>query len=399
MAFALGGHPAFLVNHPDYVEDVLVVNHSGYSKPPAVRRPRSLLGSGLLTAEGELHRERRHVAGGAFAPTRLQGYASIVIGAADRLESRWHDGEVVDIAAEMRRLTLDVIGSILFDIDLAPQAAATGRALETVAASIDPLFSLVAPVRRVEPAAACLRGLVDRLIDQRVAAGEGGDDMVSVLRRAEGSTGMPVSGQLRDDVFTLFVAGHDTIANALVWTWHLLHQHPDAAARLRGELEDRLGGRAPAWHDVAALPYTGWVLAEALRLYPPAWVLTRRALVDHDLGDVTVPSGAIVVMSQYLLHRDARFYSDPLTFTPERWDVSAPGTRPRLAYFPFGAGPRACIGQGLALLEGVLTVAAIAGRWRCQVLAPVVGDARATLRPRGPVPARLSRLDGARRTD
>lgn len=392
VAFSLGRHPAFLLNHPTLVEDVLVTSASNFSKPAAFERSRILLGTSLLTAEGELHRQRRQIAHVAFGPSRMERYASIVVRAVEQLTNGWRDGQVVDMESEMRRLTLGVIGSILFDVDLTPHAGKIGHALATVGASIDPLFSLLAPARAMKPAAEYLRGFIDRQIDTRVDAGEGGDDLQSVLRRAEGTTGQPVSDQLRDDVFTLFVAGHDTIANALIWTWHLLAIHPEAETRLHSELSERLAGRTPDWSDVAHVPYTGWVLAEVLRLYPPAWVITRRALTEQRIAGVSVPAGAIVVMSQHLIHRDDRFFSEAAAFRPERWTASLPVTRLRLSYFPFGAGPRACIGQGLGLLEGTLAVAAIARAWRCRPCGSVDRDPRATLRPAGPVPTRLERL-------
>jgi cytochrome P450 len=200
-----------------------------------------------------------------------------------------------------------------------------------------------------------------------------------------------VSDQLRDDLLTLFVAGHDTIANGLLWTWHLLADHPAAERRLHEELRRALHGRTPAFDDIKNLDYAGWVLAESLRLHPPSWVITRQALVDHEIGGTLIPAGAIAVVSQYLLHRDPRFFAEPLAFTPERWEAPAAEGRPRLAYFPFGAGPRSCIGQGLGTMEGVLIIAAVAGHWRCRPVEPINYDARATLRPRGPVMMRLHR--------
>ncbi len=390
--FTLAGHPAFLLNHPDYVENVLVLNHSLFAKPPALQRSSSLLGSGLLTAEGELHQHRRRVVGAALGSFGMERYSRTIAESADRLQGRWHDGQIVDMAAEMRSLTLTVIGQILFGADLAPQAAAVSRALTVATASIDPLLSLLAPSRRLRPSAEYLRTLVNRLIDQHVAAGADGDDLLSQLLRAEGSDGQPVSDQVRDDVMTLFIAGHDTIANGLVWTWHLLAEQADAERRLQEELRVVLGSDPPAFGHVKDLTYTGWVLAESLRLYPPSWVITRRARADHKVGDVLIPSGAIVVISQYLLHRDARFFPKPLEFIADRWDASLSTGRPGLAYLPFGAGPRSCIGQGLAILEGVLAMAAIARRWRCRPLAPIDCDPRGTLRPRGPVPMRVERI-------
>lgn len=390
--FSLFGRPAFLLNHPDHVENVLVVNHANFSKPPAFQRSSVLLGTGLLTAEGALHRQRRRVLQPAFSQDRMEAYSTTVAQCAARVHGRWRDGQIVDIAAEMHELTLAVIGQILFGADLAAQAADIRHALTAASASLDPLLSLLAPARRLRRASADLRTLVDRLINDWLASPDDGDHLLAVLRRAEGSPGQKITDQLRDDLLTLFVAGHETIANGLTWTWHLLAQHPEAETSLHGELGSILGGQSPAFEHLRDLRYAGWVLAESLRLYPPSWVLTRRALDDCDIGGTFVPAGAIIVVSQYLLHRDPRFFPEPLAFDPDRWDPACQRARPKLAYFPFGAGPRSCIGQGLATMEGILLLAAVAGRWRFEAVTAIDGDPRATLRPKGPVRMRVRQL-------
>jgi cytochrome P450 len=386
--FSLAGHPAFLLNHPDHVEDVLVVNHARFEKSLALRRSATLLGTGLLTAEGTLHQERRRLLQPAFSHQRLERYSQTIVECTRRLHERWRDGDVVDMAAEMHGLTAAIIGKILFGADLTPHTAEIERALTAAAASIDPLLSLLAPSRRLRPASRYLRGVVDDLIDHHEPGSE--DDVLTLLRRAEGSDG-EVSDQLRDDVLTLFVAGHDTIANALIWTWHLLAEHREVEVRLHEELHRVLDGHPPVFEHVEELVYTGRVLAESLRLYPPSWVITRRALCDHLIGGTPIRSGAIVVVSQYLLHHDARFFADPLAFDPDRWvaDSDNGDRRPRHAYLPFGAGPRSCIGQGLGTMEGVLLLAGIAQRWQPTPLKPIECDPRATLRPRGPVPTAI----------
>jgi cytochrome P450 len=381
---SLGGHRAFLLNHPDYVEDVLVVHHAKFAKPAALHRSGGLLGTGLLTAEGELHRRRRRVAQPAFTPERLDGYAAAVTDAARRAQERWAAGTVVDMAAEMHALTLTIIGRILFSADLSSMTAEVRRAMTEASASLDPLFSLLAPIRRLRPARDLLRGLVDRLIAERLGSAETADDVLTILRREEPADGPTVTEQLRDDLLTLFVAGHDTIANGLTWTWLLIARHPEVEARLGAELGEVLGGQLPTFSHVKRLAYTSGVLAESLRLYPPSWVLTRRALEDHVIGGVTIPASAVVIVSQFLLHRDPRFFTRPLEFDPSRWEADRQPP-PRFAYIPFGAGPRACIGQGLATMEGVLLLAAIAARWRCRARTPIACDARATLRPKNPV--------------
>ena len=390
--FALHGHPAVLVNHPEYVEEVLVLHQAKFAKPPIFQRHGGLLGTGLLTAEGDLHRRRRRTIQPAFSPPRLVGYSATVVQCVERLLERWRgqDQQVVDMAAEMQQLTLEIIGRILFTRDLTPDAVEIRRALAAASASIDPLLSLVAPVRRLRPARAYLRTLVDRLIDERRAARETKDDILALLERVEDSAEEAeaeerANDQLRDDMLTLFVAGHDTLANGLTWTWSLLADHPDVEARLHAELRDVLRGRSPSHEHLAKLPYTGRVWAESLRLYPPSWVVTRQALEEHKLGTTTIPAGAIVVVSQYLLHRDPRFFPDPLRFDPDRWDApSSPQSLLRQGYIPFGAGPRSCIGQGLATMEGTLVLGGLASHWRCRPVAAIGREPRATLRPRAP---------------
>jgi cytochrome P450 len=399
--FVVAGRAAFLLNHPDHVEDVLVTNHVKFKKPPALRRSGELLGTGLLTAEGSLHQERRRVAQPAFSPQRLAGYGDVVTAAARRMSHAWQDGATIDIASSMQALTMEIIGRLLFGRDLTAHAAEVSRAMSAIAQSLDPLLAFLAPRLRRKAATAFLRTFVDRLIDEYSEYGEPGehgehdasretsDGMVTLLRRAEESQGQSPSQQLRDDVTTLFVAGHDTIANALVWTWHLLGRTPEVAEKLREELSVVLGGSEPRFEHLEQLAYTRAVLSEALRLYPPAWILTRQAVEEHTIGRTRIPAGAIVVVSQYLIHRDARFFPDPLAFRPERWIADRGAERPRLSYFPFGAGPRSCIGQGLAMMEGPLILATLAAKWRCQPLGPIDADPRATLRPRGAVPVRV----------
>jgi cytochrome P450 len=288
----------------------------------------------------------------------------------------------------MQTLTMEIIGRLLFGSSLGCDAEDIRRAMTVAAATLDPLLSLLAPKRLLRSASCDLRSLIDREIDERCASGKPGDDVLTLLRSAEGSNGRPASPQLRDDVLTLFVAGHDTIANALVWTWHALATHAEVEARLHRELCDVLGERPATFDDMRGLTYTTFVFMEALRLYPPAWLLTRCALEDHEVHGVSIPKGSIVVMSQYLLHRDARFFSEPRAFRPERW-AGEPARGGRLAYFPFGAGPRSCIGQGLAMIEGPLVLATLAARWRCRPLAAIEPDPRATLRPRAPALAQV----------
>jgi cytochrome P450/acyl carrier protein len=303
-----------------------------------------------------------------------------------RTRDRWTHGQAIDLAHEMTSLALAVVGETLFGEDLAPYERRLGRVLATALAAIDPLVALVAPRKRLLPARERLLAIVSEIVARRRCEGREGDDLLGLLIAAADDPSD--EAQLHDDVMTMLLAGHDTIANAMTWTWTCLAEHPDADARLAREIDTVLGGRLPTVQDLPQLPYARGVLSEALRLRPPAWILARSAVERAVIGDVTIPEGAVVLMSSYLVHRDARFFPDPLAFRPERWIGNDPRARPRLAYFPFGAGRRSCVGESFAWMEGVLVLSVLAARWRLEI-ARRAGDVdlRITLRPRGPVAA------------
>ena len=382
--FALSRQRAFLVNDPAIVHDVLVANDVNFRKPPALDRAARLLGRGLLTAEGRVHALRRKVIQPVFHRDRMSRYADAIVAQTARHTAPWSDGRTLDVMNEMTTLTLGVIGDVLFSTDLRPLAPELRRILADAVDGLDPLVALVAPARRLGPLRRRLHEIVQDLIDARLTSGERPDDLLTLLLESSGPEA--TLSQLHDDVTTLLLAGHDTIGNALTWTWGWLGEHPAVEARLHLELDEVLGGRAAGIADVPRLPFTRAVLAESLRLNPPAWIIARTALKEHSLGDVIVPAGGLVVISPYLLHRDRRFFANPLVFDPSRWVVSDAESPSRRAYIPFGAGRRSCIGESFAWLEGVLVLATVAQTWR---LSPINGrppvDARITLRPRGPV--------------
>lgn len=378
--FPLGTGRAFLVSHPDDIERVLITDQAKFAKPPALERTARLLGRGLLTSEAGLNAARRRVIAPVFHREQMNRYAGIIVGHAARRAERWTSGESVDIADNMTALALRVVGECLFSADLEKSTGEVRDLLRTAVEALDPLVVLVSPMRRLRPVRERLHALVHQMIARQVA--DPRDNLLALLVAARSPDATPE--QLLDDALTMLLAGHDTIANALTWTWQWLSDTPTVDARFRAELADVLDGRAPSADDLPRLRYTRAVLAESLRLSPPAWLLARRALEDYRCGGVDMPRGSLVVMSPYLVHRDHRFHGEPLSFRPERW-LEDDASRPRLAYFPFGAGRRSCIGEGFAWMEGVLVLATVAQRWRLRSTGPTREfDLRITLRPRGP---------------
>lgn len=383
--FRLGTRLAFLLNHPTTIEDVLVTHHDRFVKGRGFDRAKRLLGDGLLTAAGSLHAVRRRVLQPAFYRQRLEAYAPLIVDRAARCGERWRPGITLDIAREMRRLTLAITGETLFGADLADVASDVDAAVESAIPPMDGLVSLVASRRRTQTARRGLDAIVDDVVARRHRSGSARDDLLSLLCESRQADDEASARQLRDDAVTFLLASHDTIAHALTWTWTLLAANPEAEARLHAEVAEVVGDDMASVQDLPRLTYTKNVLAEALRLFPPAWVIVRRAAEPHRCGGRQIPRGALVVASPFVTHRDTRFFSEPLTFSPERW--MSPDQRPRLAYFPFGAGPRSCIGEGFAWMEGTLVLATLAGRWRLRSEGGAIEPSpRITLRPRGPVP-------------
>ncbi|MEK6303417.1 MAG: cytochrome P450 [Acidobacteriota bacterium] len=394
--FKFGPQDIYLLNHPDYVKDVLVTNNRNFVKSRGLEMAKKFLGEGLLTSEGEFHRRQRRLAQPAFHRQRINAYAAVMTGYGAQTRSRWTSGETVDISQEMMRLTLAIVGKTLFDADVEAEAGQIGKALTDVMQLFERITSPFAGLLEKLPLPSNIRWLrakqrldstMYRIINERRASGEDRGDLLSMLLLAQDEegdgTGM-TDAQLRDEAMTLFVAGHETTANALTWTWYLLSQHPEVEAKLHEELDAELPGRLPTADDVTRLSYTEMVLAESMRLYPPAWTLGRRVLNDYQVGEYVIPSGSIVLMSQWVMHHDSRFYAEPFKFDPERWTAEARETRPKFAYFPFGGGPRVCIGEQFAWMEGVLLIATIAQQWKMR-LAPghrVETKPMITLRPK-----------------
>lgn len=393
-----GGH-VVVVSHPELIRDILVTHQRQFVKGRGLEQAKRLLGQGLLTSEGAFHLRQRRLAQPAFHRERIAGYAAVMVAYAERHADGWQDGAPVDAAAEMMRLTLAIAAKTLFDADVEREAREIGDAITTAIRAFE--FALLpfserlerlpfSPLRRFEQARARLDRTIYRLVAERRAAGAADrGDLLSMLlaaRDTEGDGGAMTDEQLRDELMTIFLAGHETTANMLAWTWHLLSTHPEVERRLHAELDAALGDRRASFADVPRLPYTRQLLAESMRLYPPAWVIGRKSLAPYRLSGFEVPAGSLFLTSQFIVHRDPRWWPHPERFDPDRWapGADADAGRPKFAYFPFGAGTRICIGEQFAWTEGILVLATLARRWRLRpapaqrlALAPSI-----TLRPR-----------------
>ncbi len=393
----LGRQHIYFVNHPDIIRDVLVTEQHKYKKSRMLERARVLLGDGLLTSEGSLHRRQRRLAQPAFHRERLAVYGATMVERARAACARWHEGQALDISQEMMRLTMDIVARTLFSAHVEDEAGDIGQAMSDVLELFEVILLPFAEVlerfplpsvRRFHRARELLDATIYRLIAERRASGEDKGDLLSMLllaRDEDGGGGM-TDTQVRDEALTLFLAGHETTANALTWAWYLLSLNPGVEACFHAELDQVVGGRLPSAGDAGCLPYTAAVFAESLRLYPPAWGIGRRTLEDVELGGFPVAKGEIVLMSPYVTHRDPRWFPEPEAFRPERWLADDPA-RPKFAYFPFGGGARVCIGERFAWMEGVLLLAAIGQLWRLRLAGgPVEARALITLRPRYGMP-------------
>ena len=386
------------VNHPEGIRRVLQQNNRNYGKGKLTRSAlKPILGEGLLISEGETWLRQRRLMQPVFHRRRVAAFGELMSAKTLEMLDRWEIeiGNPVDIAAEMARLTLDIATEALFSSHVGEEPGTIARAVTTLVE--DANFRFSAPFypprsvptprnRRVHAALRTLDGAVYRIIEERRRDG-GGDDLLTLLLEArDEETGEAMGDrQLRDEVLTLFLAGHETTATALAWTFYLLATHPGTEQRLREELESSGTNGTPAAADLPRLPYARMVIDEAMRLYPPAWVTNRQVLADDEILGYRVRAGDYVMLSPYVLHRHPDFWENPEQFDPERFLPERISGRPRFAYFPFGGGPRQCIGQSMALVEAHLILATIASRCQLRLASdePVEVQALATLRPRG----------------
>jgi len=403
VAFRLGPERTVLLSHPEHLHEVLVRQHRAFLKGRRGDVSQQFLGLGLLNSEGALHQRQRHLLQPAFHRQRLAQYATVMTTSAARLRQSWQDGDTLDVASAMRRVTLAVAAKTLLDTDVEDEATAIGRAITTLLQLSPRLTMPLAPLlrrvplpsqRRMRRAQDYLDTLIYRLIAERRATGAETGDVLAMLVSAQTEDGSPLSPrQIHDEALTLLLAGHETTALALSWTWYLLAHHPAVDAAMQAEIQTVLGGQLPTVADLPQLQYTRMVFTEALRLYPPAWLMTRRAREDVTIGDYRFPAGTFFLLSPYLTHRDPRFFPDPEAFVPTRW-VAPPEAGPaRHAYLSFGGGPRQCLGEGFAWMEGLLVLATVAQMWRMELVPgpPVAPWGLVTLRPKQGIQVHLAR--------
>jgi cytochrome P450 len=390
-----GRRSVILLNHPRDVEDVLVTRQRNFAKGYFYRLLGPLLGNGLLTSEGDFWLRQRRLAQPAFHRERISAYAQTMVGYANEMITLWRDGELRDIHDDMMRLTLRVVGKTLFDTDFESDAPEIGEALPVALHELSnqmtgPEFllpgSIPTPSRlRLRRAVRRLDPVVYRIIAQRsVDAVDHGDLLSALLRAGDEDGSRMTERQLRDEAMTIVLAGHETTALALTWSWYLLSEHPHTLERLTDELDAVLAGRSPTLADVPRLPYAEAVLLESMRLYPPIFGIGREAIAECELDGHVVPAGTNIYIAPWVIQRDGRFFDAPDVFRPDRWLNGLASRLPRFAYFPFGGGPRLCLGQQFAMLEAVLVLSTVAQRWHL-VHAP--GDAvdrvpALTLRPK-----------------
>ncbi|MUL36914.1 cytochrome P450 [Gloeocapsopsis dulcis] len=399
----LGPFPAIMLNHPSLIEEVLVTQQQNFVKSSVYRRGLRVLGNGLLTSEGNFWQRQRRLVQPAFHQERIAAYAQVMVTYANRLLDSWQDGSIRDLHQDMMSLTSQVVSKALFNIDIAGEISGVQAALNAVMdfnakLSNQYLLPIWVPTPsnlRYQKAIQQLDEIVYDIIDQRRASGKDTGDLLSLLLqvRDEGDGTQMTNQQVRDEAMTLFLAGHETTANAMTWTWFLLSQHTQVEAKLQEELQTVLGDRTPTVADLRQLRYTEQVVLEAMRLYPPVWGMSRVARHDCVLGGYDVKAGTTVFMSQWNIHRDSRFFEQPEVFYPERWADNQIKRLPHFAYFPFGGGQHICIGKAFAMMEAILLLATLASKFRLtlQPNHPVVLQPSLTLRPQHGIKMLLKR--------
>jgi cytochrome P450 len=381
--YKIGWHHIVFLNHPEYIREVLVVQNDNFIKERTVQRTRMLLGKGMITSEDAEHRAQRQVAQPAFHRQRIQEYGAAFVDEAARARESWKDGGQRDVAIDMMHLTLKIVARTLFAADLQNEVLELADAINRIMGLYNFLVMLPAAewlVHLRPPGLAAfvkarkrIDAVVYRMMDAHRRRGDNGGSLLDLMLTAssnesESDAGPEAQQALRDQVITIFLAGYETVANALIWTWYLLSQNPDCERRCHEEVDSVLQGRLPTVEDLPRLHYVEMVMAESMRLYPPAWAMGRYARNDFQLGEYRLPAQTTVLISQFVTHRDPRYFPDPLRFDPERFTAEAKSKRAKFTYFPFGAGVRQCIGESFAWMEGVLVLATFLQKWKLRLV-------------------------------
>jgi len=395
----------YFVADPQVIDEILVKKADSFHKDHTSRLLSRMIGNGLLVNEGASWRRQRRLLQPAFHHQQLQSYAALMVQAIEQAAAGWRAGEVRNVHEDMMGVTMRIVAGTLFGADVSASARDLGGVISSMMEEFTRLLGLAgrfAPPlwvptpsnRRFRRSARRVESVILQIIEARRNSGAAGDDLLSLLIRARDEEGGEMTdAQVRDEALTLFLAGHETTALALTYALHLLARHPERQARLADELRTVLGQRSPTLADLEQLRFTEMVILETMRLYPPAWAMGRRAIADVEIGGYRLPKGSEFVLSPWVVHRDPRWFDAPDEFRPERWEGELAQRLPRFAYFPFGGGPRVCIGNRFAMMEAKLVLAAARQRFRFAPAGPG-GDIltlapSVTLRPRGPVSLRL----------
>lgn len=384
----IGQKPIIMLFRPEHVRYVLTENPRNFTNREVTENLRQLIGDGLLTIDGETHRQQRRLVQPAFHKKRVESYADVMVQDTENMLAKWQPGGTLNMASEMHELTLRIVARCLFNIDMAHEVDELGYAfsgmIENPATIIESLLKLhidqpfTAYGRRMA-AKRQVDAFIYKLIRRRRAEGRDVGDILSMLLADQGDTGTLNDIQVHEHILTFVAAGHETTANALTWTFYLLSQYPQVREKLYAELNTVLGGRAPTLADIPRLTYTEWVLNESMRIYPPAWTQGRRAIEAFDLDGYHFPAGTTFMFSQWIIHRLPDIWGDAEVFRPERWDPVEEQKVPAWSYFPFGGGPRMCIGMPFAQLEAKLLLATIFQRYTPLI---IPGSKRVELSPR-----------------
>lgn len=403
-SFRLGNFDAYLFTDPEAIEQVLLREHASFHKDALTRELTELLGQGLLTSEGDAWRRQRRLISPAFRRRHIAHYADVMVEQTDRVLAGWRDGQVRPLHSDMMEVTLRIVVQTLFNLELEREVAEVSECLDTVMAGFHEqahtLWRFVPDVfptpmqRRFEEAVARFNDMIFDLIDARRQDATEGDDLLYQLLAAVDEEGNQMTdAQLRDEVITLFLAGHETTALAIMYAWHLMTDHPWVMHKVYDEVDAVLDGARPTAEDTQRLPYVRATLQETMRLYPPAWIIGREAIEEVDIAGWTVPKGAQALMPQSVVHRDERWYDQPDLFQPQRWLDGLEDDLPRFAYFPFGGGPRICIGNYFAMMEAILVVARMVQTFEFEDVspAPLRTQPSVTLRPATPIEMKVRR--------